>query len=384
MAKVIRREEGLASGELTLSLPHRVRPGPSCNADAPVNRKRGGALPSCAKGRSMSKTTTGQFELFDEAPGYRAVPRPAPRKVRGPAAAVSGAWDEEEAARRLEDTGRFRVLRKLVPRPMVPRSESAFPRLAVLVDTETTGLQHTKDEVIEIGAVAFTYDDDGTVGDVVGVYSGLRQPSSPIPPEITRLTGITDEMVAGQDVDLGALDALIEPADLVIAHNAGFDRPFCEKLSPSFIPKAWACSVSEIRWADLGFEGNKLSYLVGQSGLFHEGHRATDDCHALLEVLARPAGEGTTVPFAELLRSSLRRRVRIFAENAPFDMKDYLKARGYRWSDGSDGRPKAWWTEIDEELYDDELRYLRTDIYRWEDAEPLTIRLTAHDRFQQM
>ncbi|GHD20605.1 DNA polymerase III subunit epsilon [Tianweitania populi] len=252
----------------------------------------------------------------------------------------------------------------------------------MLVDAETTGLQHARDEVIEIGAVACTYNNEGIVGDVVSIYSGLRQPSSPIPPEITRLTGITDDMVAGQEFDIATLDALIEPANLIIAHNAAFYRPFCEKLSPSFVPKAWACSVSEIKWADLGFEGNKLGYLVGQSGLFHEGHRATDDCHALPEVLARAVEEGGQSPFAELLRSSTRCRIRIFAENSPFDMKDHLKARGYRWSDGSDGRPKAWWIEVDEDLYDDELHYLRTEIYRWDEAEPLTIRLTAENRFR--
>jgi DNA polymerase-3 subunit epsilon len=328
------------------------------------------------------KTAATQFDLFDDAPGYREVPRPAPKKRIAALGPVSASWNAEEAARRLEECGDYRVLRRLVPRPIVARSESQYPNLAVLVDTETTGLYHARDEVIEIGAVAFTYDDSGKIGDVIGVYSGLRQPSSPIPPEITRLTGITDAMVAGQAINIAALNALIEPADLIIAHNAGFDRPFCEKLSPTFVPKAWACSVTEIRWADLGFEGNKLGYLVGQSGLFHEGHRATDDCHALLEVLARPAGEGGALPFAELLQSSARCRIRIFAENAPFDMKDQLKARGYRWSDGSDGRPKAWWIEIDEDLYDDELRYLRAEIYRWSEAEPPTVRLTAHDRFR--
>jgi len=326
------------------------------------------------------KAASAQFDLFDEAPGYREVARPLRKRRPAP---VPYSWDEDEAVRLLEESGRFRILRKLTPRPIIPRSESRFPRLGLLVDTETTGLQHDRHEIIEVGAVAFTYDDTGAIGDVVGVYSGLRQPSSPIPPEITRLTGITDEMVAGQEIDLAALEELVEPADLVIAHNAGFDRPFCEKLSPAFVPKAWACSVTEIRWADHGFEGNKLGYLVGQSGLFHEGHRATDDCHALLEVLARPIGDGGTAPFAELLQSSGRCRMRIFAEHAPFDMKDHLKARGYRWSDGSDGRPKAWWIEIDEDLYEDELAYLRDEIYRWPEAEPLTRRLTAADRFRK-
>lgn len=326
------------------------------------------------------KMASTQIDLFDDAPGYRQTPRPSPRKRRSEVLLPSS--DDEELAQRLEETGRFKVLRKLVPRPIVAREQSAFPNVAVLVDTETTGLLHSRDEIIEIGAVSFTYNDEGMIGDVIGVYSGLRQPSAPIPAEITRLTGITDEMVSGRYIDIAALDALVEPADLVIAHNAGFDRPFCERLSPAFASKAWACSVTEIRWADLGFEGNKLGYLVGQSGLFHEGHRATDDCHALLEVLARPAGPNGTRPFTELLRSSTQSRIRIFAENAPFDMKDHLKGRGYRWSDGSDGRPRAWWIEVDEELYDEELRYLRTDIYCWEDAEPLTVRLTALDRFR--
>jgi DNA polymerase-3 subunit epsilon len=66
----------------------------------------------------------------------------------------------------------------------------------------------------------------------------------------------------------------------------------------------------------------------------------------------------------------------------PFDMKDHLKARGYRWSDGSDGRPKSWWIEVGEEALDDELRYLRAEIYRYPDADPPIKRLTAFDRFR--
>lgn len=325
---------------------------------------------------------SGQFDLFDLDPGYRETPRRmAPvRRGRQPPGVVPGT--EDGLVQLLEDTGRFKVLRKLAPRPVIDRANSKFPRLAVLVDVETTGLNHSRDEVIEIGAVAFTYDDTGTIGDVVGVFSALRQPSGPIPAEITRLTGITDEMVAGQTVDFAALDALIEPADLVIAHNAGFDRPFCERLSPSFMPKPWACSVTEIRWADHGFDGNKLGYLVGQSGLFHDGHRATDDCHALLEVLARPIAGSDIIPFSELYAASQRLRVRVWAENSPFEMKDHLKARGYRWSDGSDGRPKSWWAEIAEEDLDDELQFLREDIYHWPEAEPLMLRLSAADRFK--
>ncbi len=290
--------------------------------------------------------------------------------------------DDEAMVRHLEKSGNYRVLRRLVPRAIVSRPRPGFPRLGVIIDTETTGLDHRKDQVIEIGAVAFTFDDDGTIGDVIGVYRGLQQPLNPIPAEITRLTGITDEMVAGQVIDMAKLRSLVAPADLVIAHNASFDRPFCEAFSSMFSDKAWACSVSEVDWAARGFEGTKLGYLIGQIACFHNGHRAVDDCFALLEVLAH-SGEATCGnAFAELVRASQRSRLRIFAEHSPFDMKDRLKARGYRWSDGSDGRPKSWWTEIDEEKLDEELRYLRSEIYRWNEADPPMKRLTAFDRFR--
>lgn len=346
-----------------------------------------------------------QFDLFDDDPGFREAPRGAPKPRRRAAApavdaasgAAAGARSAEAMAQTLEQTGDYRILRRLQPRPVIDRALSPLPRLAVIVDTETTGLRHDADEVIEIGAVAFTYGDDGAIGDVVGVYGALQEPSRPIPAEITRLTGITDAMVAGQHIDEAALAALLEPADLVIAHNAAFDRPFCEGLSPVFAVKAWACSVREVPWRDYGFEGNKLGYLVGQAGLFHEGHRAVDDCHALLEVLARPvhchdspvetapdgtAGPVVQTPFAALLAASQRISVRIWAERSPFDMKDQLKARGYRWSDGSDGRPKAWWTEVPEDAAEEELRFLRDEIYQWPDATPYRQVLGAHDRFR--
>ncbi len=63
-------------------------------------------------------------------------------------------------------------------------------------------------------------------------------------------------------------------------------------------------------------------------------------------------------------------------------MKDRLKGRGYRWSDGSGGSPKAWWAEVAEEDSDDELRFLRAEIYQWSDLELPMKRLTAFDRFK--
>ena len=81
-----------------------------------------------------------------------------------------------------------------------------------------------------------------------------------------------------------------------------------------------------------------------------------------------------------LLDTARRPTVRIWAEHSPFESKDQLKARGYRWSDGSDGRPKSWWVEVDEKDVAEELQFLESVIYQREIDLP-TKRLTAFDRF---
>ncbi len=321
---------------------------------------------------------TSQLDMFSGNP--QAASRPQTSRTRFQRA--EGAPNEAEMVRILEATGRFQILRKLEPRHVVAVARPDYPLQGVILDTETTGLDARKDDVIEIGLIGFTFNIEGDIGDVTAVYGGLQQPSAAIPHDITRLTGITDAMVEGQVIDMRAVRALVEPADLIIAHNAGFDRPFCEALSPIFARKAWACSNSEIDWAMRGYEGTKLGYLINQSGYFHLGHRAVDDCFALLEVLDRCRPDDDRSPFAELYEASTTSRVRIFAENAPYDLKDRLKERGYRWSDGSDGRPKSWWIEIAEEAVEEELRFLRSDIYQWQDADPPQQRLTAFDRFR--
>jgi hypothetical protein len=54
--------------------------------------------------------------------------------------------------------------------------------------------------------------------------------------------------------------------------------------------------------------------------------------------------------------------------------------RKYRWNDGGDGRPRSWHIEIDEDLLDAEMRFLRQEIYR-RDVELFTQSITALTRF---
>ena len=62
-------------------------------------------------------------------------------------------------------------------------------------------------------------------------------------------------------------------------------------------------------------------------------------------------------------------------------MKDTLKRRGYRWSGGDDGRPKAWWTEVHEENLRSEIRFLESEVYMRE-VEIRREAITAFERYR--
>lgn len=285
----------------------------------------------------------------------------------------------EALAHQLEASGDYKVLRRLKPR--LPTSQqSAAGKVGVIIDLETTGLDYKKDDPIELGMVKFGYSGADEITHVLDVFQAFHQPSVRIPAEVTAITGITDAMVAGHKINDAAVANFVADANIVIAHNAGFDRKFAERLWPTFIDRPWACSVSEIDWKAHGLSGTRLSYLLADAGLFHDAHRAVDDCHALIEILARPLGQSAQSGFAALLARARRNTVRVWAENSPFDLKDVLKKRGYRWSDGTDGSPRAWYIDVDDNDHANELGFLRQEIYQ-RDVELRHQILTARGRF---
>jgi DNA polymerase-3 subunit epsilon len=282
-------------------------------------------------------------------------------------------------AQTLEQSEDYRVLRRLSFRqhfstPLEPT------RTGILLDVETTGLDTESDEVIELGMVKFSYHPDGSVGSVIETFSAFNEPGRVVPEDAIKLHGITNEMVAGHKIDGSAIDAFTADAAIVIAHHAAFDRKFAERYWPVFANKPWACSVNQIDWRAHGFEGSRLGYLLNGIGMFHRPHRAVDDCHALLEILAHPIPGMNRTALALLLENARRKTIRIWAEHSPFDLKDELKKRGYRWSAGDQGRPKAWYVDVDEAKRDDEIQYLRQSIYL-RDVDLFTQTLTALDRF---
>ena len=153
------------------------------------------------------------------------------------------------------------------------------------VDVETTGTSPNDSEVIELGIVLAEYQGNGIMR-FVDEYCELRQPSTPIPPMITRLTGINDRMVKGKVLDREKILAIFRKADAIIAHNASFDRGFIIRLFPDTIENDWYCSVRQIKWKSYGFENGKLQQLLRTHNIrVDKAHRALDDAKNLATLL---------------------------------------------------------------------------------------------------
>jgi DNA polymerase III subunit epsilon len=285
----------------------------------------------------------------------------------------------EDMAKLLENSGDYRVLRRLPSHIGSGHTEGPLPHIGIVLDTETTGLDHELDQVIELGMVKFHFASDGRIGPIVDRFQAFQEPESPLSDEIARLTGLTAGDLYGQAIDPDAVAEFVREAALVIAHNAAFDRPFSERLSATFANLPWACSATDINWKTEGVSSYRLENLLGYFGYFHDAHRAIADCEALLFILSQPLPVAEGTGFAALLRAARHPAARIFAEGAPFDARHALKRRGYQWNDGQNGYPRAWWRDVDPDAIDDELAFLASHETH---PEALVMRMSARDRFR--
>ncbi len=92
----------------------------------------------------------------------------------------------------------------------------------VIFDTETTGLSAAEHELIEIAGVKMRR------GEIIETFSELIAPQKVIPPKITEITNITNEMVAGKKTVALVLPEFREFCEgaILVAHNAEFDLSF--------------------------------------------------------------------------------------------------------------------------------------------------------------
>lgn len=149
--------------------------------------------------------------------------------------------------------------------------------LFTFVDVETTGLSPRAARVCEVAAVSFRGAER------VETLAELVNPGMPIPPEVSRIHGITDEMVKASPSFGGVAPRLLAMLEdsVIVAHNAPFDLGFltaeCERVGLRF-PKLHVVDTLAIARKGWKFKSNRLGGIAAELNISSEGwHRALAD-----------------------------------------------------------------------------------------------------------
>lgn len=155
----------------------------------------------------------------------------------------------------------------------------------VLVDIETTGLSPTKDEIIEIGAIKVQNNK------IIETYNELININRKLPSFITKLTGITDDMIKNGRMPTLVLKEFVDftQNNIIIGHNVNFDLGFlinkCRKYLNYNLDNDYIDTMFLARRLVPDSINYKLGTLAKYFNVSYEGaHRGLKDVQITFEV----------------------------------------------------------------------------------------------------
>lgn len=207
-------------------------------------------------------------------------------------------------------------------------------KTVLIVDVETTGLDPTRDRVIELGCILWDVEHRS----MVEVYSRLL-PAQENPAEA--VNGIPSALLATIR-DVGSWSGVAElanEADAICAHQADFDRAFCETLIADHDtggPKVWICTREDMTWPKAGTGESLIATALAHGVAVTSAHRAIHDCLLIARLFEAVPDIGERLEAA--YEHAKLPKVRLVSL-APFEEKDIVKAHGFKW----DQPRKEWW-----------------------------------------
>jgi DNA polymerase-3 subunit epsilon len=210
-------------------------------------------------------------------------------------------------------------------------------RHALILDTETTALDPSAGKVIEVGVILYSVEHASTIACASVVLPADANPCEAIngiPPAILADAESLAEFRA-------SFALLLRRSDVIVAHNAEFDRqwftPSVAPLRPaeSWLSLPWLCTMNDFAWprgkAGDGLVSLALAHGVGVSS----AHRALTDCLLIAALFDRMPlfGRDLQAMFAHAMRPTA-----IFRALVSFEQKDLAKNAGFKW----DANAKIW------------------------------------------
>jgi DNA polymerase-3 subunit epsilon len=218
-----------------------------------------------------------------------------------------------------------------------PAPGQPLPQRLLILDTETTGLDPQRDRCIELGAVLFDLPRRSVLSQVsllLPCDQNAAQAVNGIDPELTQQPQPWQQ-------GLQWFEALLASADLVVAHNAAFDRQWFGIEPLPAIHKPWLCTMEDIRWpADRNLRSNPSvrDLALAYSVPVWAAHRALTDCIYLAQVFER------CDDLEQLVQQGLEPR-RLYRARLSYEERHRAREAGFRWNEPVSG---AWSRRLSE------------------------------------
>tara|TARA_Y100001968_G_scaffold331773_1_gene387623 strand:+ start:23714 stop:24538 length:825 start_codon:yes stop_codon:yes gene_type:complete len=207
----------------------------------------------------------------------------------------------------------------------------------LILDTETTGLDENKEEVIEVGSILFHVPSKTVLSQVSFLLPVTKNEAEHINGISSDVSNISQPWEKGLDFFL----SLVDSSDLIIAHNAEFDKKWFGKGRLPLLNKKWLCSLEDINWSfkkslktrpsvtDLA-----LSFEIPVWNL----HRALSDCYYLSEVFKK------CEDLEDILIKASEPRY-LYKAIVSYEERTLAKNAGFRWNSPVQG---AWTRKLSE------------------------------------
>ena len=216
-------------------------------------------------------------------------------------------------------------------------AESETVRTLLIIDTETTGLDPQLDHCLEVGVILF----DVPSRQVLAQHSFLLPVEANAAEAINRIPAAATNLPQPWRPALSYLQSLLDAADVLVAHNAAFDRQWFGRGHLPATDKPWLCSMEEMRWPAERLLRSRPS--VRDLALAYEipvwaAHRALTDCIYLAEVFRR------CEDLEQLLERGLEPR-QLMRAQVSYDDRHLARDAGFRWNEPVKG---AWARRLSE------------------------------------
>lgn len=195
----------------------------------------------------------------------------------------------------------------------------------LIVDTETTGFDIQNDHLIEVAALLWSVNNKDILAQISTTISYREYISNPAEP----INGISSTLLSEDFPYQSALKLISEmakSAKYICAHNAPFDKEFCEKTPGLNLPSMGWIDTQDIRYPKSRYSNSSsLSNLaIVHSIPIVDAHRALDDCRTLAKLLSQ----------VENLPKELHRaaRPKVLVKSLEEKPGRLSKANGFKWN----------------------------------------------------